>query len=99
MKILDPRMLSEWPYRPDGRGPAGRARDHCRVAAIDVSGQGILGRGTHCTNQLTCIQQIQGLVEDVRLVDFGVATVDNEGIANEQTGVADSGPRTLSGGC
>jgi hypothetical protein len=32
MKILEPSILSECPYRPDGRCPAGRARDHCLVA-------------------------------------------------------------------
>lgn len=36
----------------------------------------------------TGVEEIEGLVQDVGLVDLGVSTIDNKGIANQQTGMA-----------
>ena len=37
----------------------------------------------------TCIQEVEGFVEDIRLVNLGVTAVDNKGVSNKQTGVTD----------
>lgn len=42
----------------------------------------------------TCIQEVEGFVEDIRLVNLGVTAVYNEGVSNKQTSVAN--PRTGS---
>ena len=40
---------------------------------------------------LTCVEQVQGVVKHISLVHFSVTAEDDESIADEQTGVADSG--------
>ena len=37
----------------------------------------------------TCIQEVEGFVEYIRLVNLGVTAVHNEGVSNKQTGMAD----------
>lgn len=45
----------------------------------------------------TGVEQIQRLIEDIRLINFSVTTVDDERVADQQTRMADSRPRALCG--
>lgn len=46
--------------------------------------------------ELTGVEKIERLVQDVHLIDFGVTAIDDEGIANKQTCVPNSRARPLS---
>ena len=60
--IFDPRMFREWPYRPEGRGPAGTARDHWRVAMI-VSDDSMF----HMISAYKCLEDIVSRREHLNL--------------------------------
>lgn len=40
--------------------------------------------------ELTGVEKIERLVQDVHLIDFGVTSIDDEGVTNEQTCVPNS---------
>ena len=63
------------PSRGSGRGE--QVRQACA-----------LGEGEGDWAGPTCIQEVEGFVEDIRLVNLGVAAVHYEGVSNKQTGVA-----------
>ena len=47
------------------------------------------------SSNLTCVEQVQGVVKNISLIHLGVTTENDESIADEQTGVADPGTGTF----
>lgn len=89
MYILEPSMLSVWPYRPAGRGPGGEALDHC-LEAVCVSQLKATVRG-----MLTCVEKVQSVIQHICILLLGVSTEDNERVPDEKTCMADTWSRTF----
>lgn len=58
------------------------------------------GASRRCSRPLLgrSVEQVQGVVQHVRLVGFGVTSKDNKGIADEETGMADPGAGAFGSG-